>query len=915
MAPATPHRSPLENLGSVARSVGRALGPVAAVVSPAGRSLAIVTIVSWWLGRRLGWIEGTWIAATGLVLLAMSVVFLLGASRLSVELVVQPQRVTAGDTHPGGRLVVSNPGVRRTLPQVMESRRATRAGPRGSISQTQLGAAAVVFRPADRPPRRHRGGPGDIGAGDPLGLLQRRVGWTESVKLYVHPRTVTIENLGAGFLRDLEGQPTVDLSDNDVAFHALREYQPGDDRRFVHWKSTARAGKLMVRQFVDTRRSHLAIILDTDPTSYDADGVEFEHAVSIAGSLGLRALRDEQQITMRTGSGPISSGHGREFLDGLAGLALARRPMPLSTLATDLNATSPEISTVVLLTGSAASSAALQVALTRFGENVRRLGIHALDGGTTVVRPVGSLALARRRRWFRRMAGRSPTGRCAGHLRVDRRRLFAPERRGVAGQGDRRRPSESGIGLRCRTNLGDGVGRGAHDVGAGRRRRRPDGDPAAVRRPGRRACDERGPPDPRAPRADVADGGTAGPHGPVRHRAQRTSGSRAGSSSSASFRGSRSGGAAPAVRPAPGCSSRASSVVPSCWASPAGRLGWTSPIASSGLMPSRVTLREQVEPPFDPTRHPSPLAGFRHYTSDEAPNLRDETVFTVTGMPKGESLRLAIMDSYDGIVWQVGGDADGAEEASGLFRRIGERIDTDVVGDDASVRIEVGAYNDIWLPTVGTVTSVHFEGSVSRRDQLTGALRFNRSTNVGAIPRRLQRGDVVDLDVVVTEQPEAKDLLGRQPGSAPNAMSLTSPSGEPVMTEELSELATVLTGDLLAGYDVTAAIATAFATTDPRFGFSDGNVGEQPASPGHYAARLRSLALDAEERKAAYGNGEQYAAAHALMSRKAGVPSRVVMGFCPPPSGCAAGRIRLQGSDIAAWTEVSIDVAKHRGPG
>ncbi|MEI2815569.1 MAG: DUF58 domain-containing protein [Microthrixaceae bacterium] len=396
MAPATPHRSPLENLGSVARSVGRALGPVAAVVSPAGRSLAIVTIVSWWLGRRLGWIEGTWIAATGLVLLAMSVVFLLGASRLSVELVVQPQRVTAGDTHPGGRLVVSNPGVRRTLPQVME----VSTGDEGLA----LAVPSLKRNSAPQPlsfdlPTARRAvievGPATSVRGDPLGLLQRRVGWTESVKLYVHPRTVTIENLGAGFLRDLEGQPTVDLSDNDVAFHALREYQPGDDRRFVHWKSTARAGKLMVRQFVDTRRSHLAIILDTDPTSYDADGVEFEHAVSIAGSLGLRALRDEQQITMRTGSGPISSGHGREFLDGLAGLALARRPMPLSTLATDLNATSPEISTVVLLTGSAASSAALQVALTRFGENVRRLGIHALDGGTTVVRPVGSLALAR----------------------------------------------------------------------------------------------------------------------------------------------------------------------------------------------------------------------------------------------------------------------------------------------------------------------------------------------------------------------------------------------------------------------------------------------------------------------------------------------------------------------------------------
>lgn len=47
-----------------------------------------------------------------------------------------------------------------------------------------------------------------------------------------------------------------------------------------------RIGTLMIRQFVDTRRSHLAVLLDTQPRSYrDAD--EFELAVSIAGSLSV----------------------------------------------------------------------------------------------------------------------------------------------------------------------------------------------------------------------------------------------------------------------------------------------------------------------------------------------------------------------------------------------------------------------------------------------------------------------------------------------------------------------------------------------------------------------------------------------------------------------------------------------------
>ncbi len=86
--------------------------------------------------------------------------------------------------------------------------------------------------------------------------------------LYVHPRISSLERLGSGFLRDLEGQTTQDLSPSDVAFHTLREYVPGDDRRHVHWKTTARIGKLMVRQFVDTRRSFLSIVISTDPADY-----------------------------------------------------------------------------------------------------------------------------------------------------------------------------------------------------------------------------------------------------------------------------------------------------------------------------------------------------------------------------------------------------------------------------------------------------------------------------------------------------------------------------------------------------------------------------------------------------------------------------------------------------------------------
>src|SRR5690606_1690719 len=117
--------------------------------------------------------------------------------------------------------------------------------------------------------------------------------WTEHVELFVHPRTVPLHGSSSGFLKDLEGRPTKDLSSSDVSSHALREYAPGDDRRHVHWKTSARTGTLMVRQFEETRRSHLAVVLSTNAADYD-DPEEFELAVSVAGSLGVQALREER---------------------------------------------------------------------------------------------------------------------------------------------------------------------------------------------------------------------------------------------------------------------------------------------------------------------------------------------------------------------------------------------------------------------------------------------------------------------------------------------------------------------------------------------------------------------------------------------------------------------------------------------
>lgn len=132
---------------------------------------------------------------------------------------------------------------------------------------------------------------------DPIGLVRREYIWEKTVELFVHPKIISIPSTSTGFFRDLEGTPSRELTSSDVAFHALREYVPGDERRYIHWKSTAKTGVHMVRQFEQTKRSHLMVSLSLASADYASDA-EFELAVSVAGSLGVRAIRDARTVSV-----------------------------------------------------------------------------------------------------------------------------------------------------------------------------------------------------------------------------------------------------------------------------------------------------------------------------------------------------------------------------------------------------------------------------------------------------------------------------------------------------------------------------------------------------------------------------------------------------------------------------------------
>ena len=191
---------------------------------------------------------------------------------------------------------------------------------------------------------------------DPIGLFRREERWTTAGELSVRPRMIDVEAIAPGSVRDLEGVPSHQLSTSDLAFHALREYVRGDDLRHVHWRSSARTGELHVRQYHDTRRSHAAVVVDTDTASY-ADGDELELALSIVASLVVLLARGEHDLTFVCGDEHLAVGTVGEILDSCCRAALGTSP--LLTTATTTAAIADRASQLVLVTGSRVDVGAL----------------------------------------------------------------------------------------------------------------------------------------------------------------------------------------------------------------------------------------------------------------------------------------------------------------------------------------------------------------------------------------------------------------------------------------------------------------------------------------------------------------------------------------------------------------------------
>lgn len=341
---------------TIALILTRRVAPVVGVITVTGLLTFAFGSVALIAGLVLGWQELTYIAVTLLAAFAVAALFLFGRSTYRVEIALSPPRVVVGE-RALGRLAVSNSGQRNLLPALME---------------LPVGEGVAEFAiPSLKPGEEHEevfavptarravivAGPAVSVRGDQLGMWRRLVKWAEPEDLFVHPVTVPLAPTAAGLVRDLEGQVTKKITNNDLSFHALRPYEAGDDRRNVHWRSTARTGVLMVRQFEETRRSQLTIV-HTESARFYADADEFELAVSVMASMAAQVIRDGTQMSVVTENRRLRTHSPTAVLDDSCRLELSPdSPASARELVRDATRRLPPPSVLIIIAGSGMATA------------------------------------------------------------------------------------------------------------------------------------------------------------------------------------------------------------------------------------------------------------------------------------------------------------------------------------------------------------------------------------------------------------------------------------------------------------------------------------------------------------------------------------------------------------------------------
>lgn len=235
-------------------------------------------------------------------------------------------------------------------------------------------------------------GPTTLVSGDPFGFFRTRRVFTETDSLLVLPIIIPLADFPtpAGIL---PGGKAIQRKSFDVTPHAsgVREYMQGDPLKRIHWASTARRGRLMVKEFEQDPQAEVWLFLDAQKTVQAALPDEplqvrehwvfssrpephlppssIEYAVGLAATLAHYFIQQKKAVGFVTDS-PVytvipaerSDRQESKILETLA-FVTAEGTLPLSSLVELQSAQMPSGSGALLITPSIGDDVQMAVEL------------------------------------------------------------------------------------------------------------------------------------------------------------------------------------------------------------------------------------------------------------------------------------------------------------------------------------------------------------------------------------------------------------------------------------------------------------------------------------------------------------------------------------------------------------------------
>jgi uncharacterized protein (DUF58 family) len=308
---------------------GPAARPVRAATAAWKRRLVFTRLGRWYTGLTFG--IGFAAINTGNNLLFLVLGLLLASivvsgilSEQSLKQVRVERRLPAGATAGEPALIglVARNGKPRAPSFSLELReRGGDVAGRGFLvllAAQQTAEVAYQFVPQRR--GLHRFEQLEVATRAPFGLFEKSRPLDTAAELVVFPRKVAAPPLQPRALAR-DGERPEDRIGLGLEVHSLRDHRSGEDARTIHWKSSARAGRLIAVDREQERRRRVCVVLDQRALS----GPALDAAVERAAALVERELDAGAEVSLALAGEKIAAGSGDAHLrQALTALALVQ---------------------------------------------------------------------------------------------------------------------------------------------------------------------------------------------------------------------------------------------------------------------------------------------------------------------------------------------------------------------------------------------------------------------------------------------------------------------------------------------------------------------------------------------------------------------------------------------------------------